>query len=133
MNRILFLLIVFAAMAGCSSEPVKPKIAAVEVIQYDDSLQQYYVEINQIRFAVGRILIRESKTIEPEAGCKVTCFTTKESGNMQFILGDKTVEEIEAAFYRNFTMLYIFAVVVLAFSWSVFLPRNKKIPVVNAE
>lgn len=127
MQKVLLIpvsVLIALLFVGCScfdSKPVEPKILGISRIVDDGGL--VFVEIDSVRYPVKFVYTGETHprigddvTITPVDGMFVT--VVQMEGNtaykgMQFMLGEWNKEQIERAFYRNYTLFVITLGVIL--------------------
>ena len=113
---------------GCASTPVHPKIIGTSKIQYAADDNYYYVELNGNEYMVLKIIDKQAllsgdKEIPPKESMLVTAFETSQDNHLQFMLGKKNEQEIEAAFSKNYTAFWI---LVLGVGWLLYQNRKKE-------
>ena len=132
MKKILFLFVILLmGLTGCKERQIT--VHGVEDIQFDFVSGMYYVQLGGERYEADYIIADYKDHVAPEADLPVTCFTIGDSQKMQFILGRKSVEEIEAVFSPrsvHWILLGVLVVMVVAYLLAAVLYR-KKIPLID--
>ena len=137
---LLLILILGLICAGCSSEntpKISPEVLGYAVLQQEDSL--FYVDIDTVHYPVTSLLIKatlqeppvRTQALKAHVGSDITCFTTPNWKETQFLQGKFTESQIEDLYHQEslsgstLVKIIAFWVVVWIF-WSMQKPLRPK-------
>ena len=135
LTTCLFLAMLSVALTACStfdSKPIEPNIIGTGNLQYEAKSGTWFVVVDSTQYTVA-----QTKSFEPVEGMLVTIFNSPRKSGVQAVIGQKSVEQIEDLYHRNYTVLIVLAVILLGIvlvSIHVIATRNTtEVPVVNAD
>ena len=133
------------ALTGCSafdSTPIEPNIIGTGNVQYEAKSGTWFVVVDSTQYTVANVTILDhnprsygkTQNVEPVEGMFVTIFTSPRKTGVQAVTGKQSAEQIEELYHTNSTTgVILLGLLLLCVLGIAYLPRTKKVPVVNAD